>query len=299
MTLLDGKVAIVTGAGAGIGRSEALSLARQGATVVVNDVSRASADKVASEIASAGGRAVADYSDAADWKTGGTLVDLAVSSFGELDIVVTNAGIMRRNSIVDVSEDELDAQVAVLFKGTYTLFHHAGRYWKSRYEAGVRRHRTIVATSSSAGIPGGVRESNVYGSMKAAVAALALVAALELRPYGITVNTILPHAATRMDAAAKGLPDPGDWDVDDPDPMNPQSVANVVSYLASEQAAWLSGQTFEITGTNVRRWVTWAPAGEVDRDQPWTPQALGDALATTIYGTLPAGRFIPETAGLR
>jgi NAD(P)-dependent dehydrogenase (short-subunit alcohol dehydrogenase family) len=287
------KVAIVTGAGNGIGRAEALALAAAGASVVVNDVGDAAASAVVSEILGAGGRAVAVAGDVAEWKTNAGLVAEALRSFGRLDIVVTNAGIVRRSPIAAVTEQDLDDQVAVLFKGTFGLIRHAASYWQSEHANGIRAHRTIVATSSSAGVPGGVREFSVYGAMKSGIAALALGAALEFRDFGVTVNAILPHAATRMDADAKGLPDPGVFAAGDPSPDNPQHVANVVCYLASERAAWLSGQVFEITGTSVRRWLPWSPGASVSSPSPWTPEALDAAMATEVYGTLPGGRVIP------
>jgi 3-oxoacyl-[acyl-carrier protein] reductase len=288
------KVAIITGAGNGIGRAEALSLAASGVAVVVNDVGLAAALAVVDEILGAGGRAVAVAGDVAEWKTNADLVAEALRSFGRLDIVVTNAGIVRRSPIATVTEKDLDDQLAVLFKGTFGLIRHAASHWQSEHANGNRAHRTVVATSSSAGVPGGVREFSVYGAMKSGIAALALGAALEFRDFGVTVNAILPHAATRMDAGAKGLPDPGVFGSEDPSPDNPQHVANVVCYLASERAAWLSGQVFEVTGTNVRRWLPWSPGSEVSSQSPWTPEALDAAMATQVYGTLPGGRVIPS-----
>jgi NAD(P)-dependent dehydrogenase (short-subunit alcohol dehydrogenase family) len=293
MGVFQGKVAIVTGAGNGIGRAEALALAARGAAVVVNDLGDGAADSVVGEIAAAGGHAVACCGDVSDWKATSDLVEQALSEFGRLDVVVANAGIMRRSPIVSVTEKDFDDQLAVLFKGTFGLIRHAAAHWKSEHSAGRRAHRTIVATSSSAGVPGGVQEFSVYGAMKSGIAALALGAALEFRPFGVTVNAILPHAATRMDAAAKGLPDPGQFSPGDASPDNPWHVANVVCYLASEQASWLSGQIFEITGTEVRRWLPWSPGAEVSSPEPWTPEALDAALAARIYGTLPGGRVIP------
>src|ERR1700678_2646195 len=236
------KVAIVTGAGNGIGRAEALALAGLGAAVVVNDLGGGSADAVVSEIVAGGGRAVANCGDVSDWKATSDLVEQALSEFGRLDIVVANAGIVRRSPIVEVTEKDLDDQLSILFKGTFGLIRHAAAHWKSEHSAGNRAHRAVVATSSSAGVPGGVQEFSVYGAMKSGIAALTLGAALEFRGFGVTVNAILPHAATRMDADAKGLPDPGVFGSSDPSPDNPQHVANVVCYLASERAAWLSGQ---------------------------------------------------------
>jgi NAD(P)-dependent dehydrogenase (short-subunit alcohol dehydrogenase family) len=293
MGVFTDKVAIVTGAGDGIGRAEALALAAEGAAVVVNDVRERSADAVVAEIAGHGGRAVAAACDVSEWKATGELVGQALTSFGRVDIVVSNAGIVRRSPIAAVTEQDLDDQVAVLFKGTFGLIRHAAAHWQSEFEAGNRAHRTIVATSSSAGVPGGVQEFSVYGAMKSGIAALTLGAALEFRGFGVTVNAILPHAATRMDADAKGLPDPGRFTVGDAHPESPFHVANVVTYLASEQAAWLSGQVFEITGTEVRRWLPWSPGAEISSATPWSINALDTAMATHIYGSLPGGRVIP------
>jgi NAD(P)-dependent dehydrogenase (short-subunit alcohol dehydrogenase family) len=300
MGTLTGKVAIVTGAGNGLGRSEALSLAAHGAAVVVNDLGGPDggpgpADAVAAEIAAAGGRAVAAADDVSDWQASAGLLKTALAEFGRLDIVVTNAGLVRRGAITEVTEADLDLQVGVLFKGTYGLVHHVGAYWKGLYEAGDRAHRTMVLTSSSAGVPGGVQEFSVYGAMKSGVAALALGAALEFRAFGVTVNAILPHAATATDSLAKGLAEVQRFEPGSMDPMNPEHTANVVAYLAGERASWLSGQVFEITGTNVRRWVRWSPAAEVEAERQWTPEALDTALATAVYGTLPAGRVVPVT----
>ena len=309
---LAGTVAIVTGAGNGIGRSEALSLAARGAAVVVNDLGVGAAGgpgsagpgspagepgpagAVAAQIVASGGRAVASHADVSDWKACAGLVEQALDAFGRLDILVTNAGIVRRGPIAEVTEDDLDAQVAVLFKGTYGMVRHVAALWRDSRDAGSRAHRTMVLTSSSAGVPGGVGEFSVYGAMKAGIAALALGAALELRAFGVTVNAILPHAATRMDSLAKGLPDYQRFAPESLDALNPQHVANVVAYLASARASWLSGQVFEITGTSVRRWLPWSPGAEVTSERQWTPEALDAALATMVYGTLPAGRVIPQ-----
>jgi NAD(P)-dependent dehydrogenase (short-subunit alcohol dehydrogenase family) len=301
MADLDSMVAVVTGAGGGIGRYEALTLAARGAAVVVNDVgsrrdsgSQRSADQVVAEILAGGGRAVANYSDVSDWKTGSKLLEQALGEFGRLDIVVSNAGVARRSFIVDVTESDFDLQVGVLFKGTFALVHHVASYWKREFEAGNSSHRTIIVTSSSAGVPGGVQESSVYGALKAALATFTLGAALEFRQFGVTINTVLPHAASLMDSTFKGLPEPGLFATDDMDPMNPQHVANAVAYLASANSSWLSGQAFEITGTNLRRWVPWSVAGEIESEVQWTVEGLDTALAATVYNTLPAGRVIQK-----
>jgi NAD(P)-dependent dehydrogenase (short-subunit alcohol dehydrogenase family) len=246
--LLDGKVAVVTGGGSGIGWSDALTLATQGIAVVVNDLGP-SAHEVVAEIATAGGQAVANSGDVTEGTTTQDLVDQAVKEFGSLDIVITNGGIVRRGAIVDVTEADLDAHISVLFKGTYSLLHHAGVYWRHEYGAGDRKRRAIVTTSSNGGIPGSVPEFLIYSGMKAAIATGTLDAALE--------------------------------------------------HFASEWAAWLTGQIYEITGTNVRRWLPWSPALEVESDAQWTPDNLDDPLAQSGYGTLPSSRVVQKKVSPR
>ena len=295
MPLLSGRVAIVTGAGAGIGRAEARALAAHGAAVVVNDLAgrNESAEKVCEEIVAAGGRAVAHEADAADWATGDALVGRAMDTFGRLDVVVANAGLVRRSPLVAVTEEDLDRQTAVLFKGTYGLLHHAARRW-STHEAGPGDHRTVVLTSSSAGVPGGVEEFSVYGALKAAVATLATTAALELAPHGVTVNAILPHAATRMDAEAKGIAEvPGPAD-DETHLDSPRHVGEFVAWLVSHRAAHLSGQVFEVSGRAIRLWRPWGVAAELPGTAPWTPDVLDAEVAGHVYRTRPVGRRIPR-----
>jgi NAD(P)-dependent dehydrogenase (short-subunit alcohol dehydrogenase family) len=294
MSLLKGRVAIVTGAGAGIGRAEALALSAHGAAVVVNDLrGDGSAEQVSEEIRAAGGRVIAHEADVADWATGEVLVALALETFGRLDVVIANAGIVRRSPLVAVTEEDVDSQVGVLYKGSFGLLRHAAHWW-STHEEDTDGHRTFLATSSSAGVPGGVEEFSVYGSLKAGIAALTTTAALELAPHGITVNAILPHAATRMDAQAKGLAViPGV--ADDHDNLDsPRHVGDFAAWLVSRRAAHLSGQVFEVSGRAIRLWRPWSVAAELPGTAPWTPDTLDEEIATHIYRTRPPGRRVPR-----
>ena len=298
---LDGKVALVTGAGNGIGRAEALELARHGAAVVVNDLGTSvagtgsdhnAADSVAAEIIARGGQAVANYGDVGDWDAARGMVHQAVDAFGGLDILVNNAGIVRRSAILDLVSADVDTHMRVLFKGTIGTLHHAGAYWRDERAAGRGRRRSVVNTSSSAGVPGGVQEFSLYGSMKAAIASLTMTAALEWRALDVTVNAICPHASTRMDSFAKSLPTYRHEFDEELDPEDPRCTADVVTWLASDLAAFVTGQVFEVSGGLVRHWRPWSAGAEVDTTTRWTPASLATAVATHVFGTIPGGRVV-------
>src|SRR5438552_10202669 len=206
MGLLDGKVAIVTGAGHGVGRGEALLLAKQGAKVVVNDlggsVSGEGADKRAAEevadlIRSRGGEAAANYDDVADWNGAKNLVQQAVDQFGRLDVLVNNAGILRDKMLFSMAEDDFDAVIRVHMKGTFVCTHHAANYWREQSKAGNQPRAAIVNTVSSAGLQGNVGQAN-YGSAKAGIAALTIISSLELGRLGVRANAVAPGGMTRM-----------------------------------------------------------------------------------------------------
>jgi NAD(P)-dependent dehydrogenase (short-subunit alcohol dehydrogenase family) len=285
---LAGTVAVVTGAGQGIGRAEAIALAGQGAAVLVNDLPGGGADQVAEAIRRRGGMAVVSEADVSDWAACGALVDQAVDQLGGLDVVVANAGIVRRGRIDEIGEHDLDALYGVLLKGPTALLHHAFRWWGDEQGAGRGRPRTAVTTSSSAGVPGGVEEFGLYGAIKAAVAALTVTAALEMYAKDVTVNAICPHAATRMDAFAKDLPFDKAQELDDRSPLSTGHVGNFVAWLASPAARHLTGQVFEVGGGTVRHWLPWSAGAEC----PSTPEALSAALASV--GSKPVGRSIPR-----
>src|SRR3954462_680060 len=206
MGLVDGKVAIVTGAGHGVGRGEALLLAKEGAKVVVNDLGgsvggegadKRPAEEVAEVIRSNGGEAVANYDDVADWNGAKNLVQQAVDSFGKLDILVNNAGILRDGMLFKMTEADFDAVIRVHLKGTFAMTHHAANYWRDQSKAGNQPRAAIVNTVSSAGLQGNVGQAN-YGAAKAGVAGLTTITALEGSRYGVRANAVPPGGATRM-----------------------------------------------------------------------------------------------------
>jgi NAD(P)-dependent dehydrogenase (short-subunit alcohol dehydrogenase family) len=303
MRVLSGKVAIVTGAGNGIGRAEAVALAAHGSAVVVNDLGGSvdgssgggsvAADAVVAMIRARGGRAIANYSDVSDWEQGARMVQQAVEEFGGLDILVNNAGINRRVRVSEASEDDVDALTRVLFRGTFSLLRHAARYWCDEHDAGSRRPRAVVNTSSSAGVPGGVEEFSLYGSMKAAIAALTMTAALELRPFGISVNAICPHAASRMDSSAKHLDHRESDLTGDYLPDDPRYVSDLVSWLVSGEARYVSGQVFEVGGGMLRKLKPWSEGAQIEHAVEGDIEQLGRLIASQILGTLPSGRIVP------
>jgi NAD(P)-dependent dehydrogenase (short-subunit alcohol dehydrogenase family) len=287
MGLLDGKVAVVTGAGHGIGRGEALELARQGAKVVVNDVGgsvhgegvdKRPAEEVADIIRGRGGEAAANYDDVADWAGAANLVRQAVDEFGRLDVLVNNAGIVRDAMLFSMSEDDFDAVVRVHLKGTFATTHHAAVYWREESKAGRQPRAAIVNTVSSAGLQGNVGQAN-YGAAKAGIAAFTVIAAQELARYGVRVNAIAPAARTRMTEQTPGLGDivkapndPGTFDV-----WNPANVSPLVAYLATEGCP-LTGRVLFVQGGQVRVFQPWTMTATLEKDDRWTVDQLAKEL---------------------
>ena len=241
MGTLDGRVAIVTGAGRGIGREHALLLAAEGASVVVNDVGRSldgeeatetTAEQVVAEIVASGGRAVANSSDVSNWDQGGEMIDLAVDTFGRLDILVNNAGIVRDAVLINMTEAEWDSVLAVNLKGHFVPTRWAANYWRSESKAGRDVTARLVHTSSGSGLSGNPGQAN-YGSAKAGVAALSLICAKELSRYGVHSNCLVPTARTRMTEATPWLSErikaPADSAA--PDPWDPANMSPIVGYL--------------------------------------------------------------------
>lgn len=262
--MLEGKVAIVTGAGRGLGRAHALALASEGAAVVVNDYGvtlggvpdegNPAADVVAA-IEAAGGRAFADRSDCADWDSAQRLVAKTVERFGDLDILVNNAGILRDRMSFNMSEAEFDDVVRVHLKGHFAMIRHAAAHWREQSKAGRHRRRSIINTTSEAGLHGTVGQVN-YVAAKAGIAAMTLSLARELAPLGVAVNAVSPRATTRFTEGVKGATE-----------APAEAVAALVAYLASDAASDVSGQVLVAYGGRVARMRGWAVARKVDRSR--------------------------------
>jgi len=252
MTVLEGRIAIVTGAGRGIGRAHALELARQGAKVVVNDFgvslagetdAESPAEAVVSEIKALGGEAVANGADVADFGQAEAMVQQAIDTFGGLDIVVNNAGILRDRMLVNMTEEEWDAVIKVHLKGTFGVSRFAAAYWRERSKNGETNEARIINTTSPSGIFGNAGQTN-YGAAKAGIATFTIIAAMELERYGITVNAIAPTALTRM-TEDLGLGNASD---EAKAAMDPRWIAPLCTWLASPQSNGVTGQVFEVSG---------------------------------------------------
>jgi NAD(P)-dependent dehydrogenase (short-subunit alcohol dehydrogenase family) len=286
--LCDGRVVIVTGAGRGLGRAHALEFARQGARVVVNDLgtgrdggggSDEPARRVVEEIEAAGGRAVASTADVADWDGAAALVRTAVDAFGRLDVLVNNAGFLRDRMLVSMGEDDWDAVIRVHLKGHFCPTRHAAAYWRERSKRGEPVAARVINTSSGAGLLGSVGQAN-YSAAKAGIAALTQVAAVELARYGVTVNAIAPAARTRMTEQA--MPDAMRPPEAGFDAMAPENVAPLVVWLASSEAADVTGRVFEVEGGLVSPAVGWRHGPRADRGARWDPAELGPVVRRLI-----------------
>ncbi len=279
MGSLDGRVAIITGAGRGLGRAHALLFAAEGARVVVNDVADDGADpaeEVAAEIRAAGGQAIGLHSDAADWEGARTLVETAIEAYGGVDILVNNAGILRDRLIVNMTEGEWDEVIRVHLRGHFCPTHHVAAYWRDEHKAGRAAPRNMINTSSTSGLLANPGQSN-YGAAKSGIATFTQIVAKELSRFDVKVNCIAPVARTRLTLATPGLGDimaTRDGMFDEWDPGN---VAPVVAYLAST-ACRFNGETFFVRGGTVQRVRSWELAESVRCEGAWSVDALADAL---------------------
>ena len=297
MGILDGKIAIVSGAGHGIGRGEALELAAQGAKVVVNDLGGSSsgegadkrtADEVVEVITSRGGEAVANYDDVSDFGGAENMIDTAYDAFGGLDILVNNAGIIRDKMIVSMTEDDFDSVIRVHLKGTFAATKFACIRWRERSKAGETVRASVVNTVSSAGLQGNVGQAN-YGSAKAGIAALTIVTSLEGSRFGVRANAVAPGGVTRLTGGVLK-----DVEVKEPDAygdeefnrLNPQNSAPMVAWLASDQALHVTGQVFRAVGTNISHYEPWRLGAAVDNpkgDVRWDPSDIAAEVNAQIF----------------
>jgi NAD(P)-dependent dehydrogenase (short-subunit alcohol dehydrogenase family) len=273
MGALDGRIAIITGAGRGIGREYALLFAAEGAKVVVNDLGDA-AQEVVDEIVAAGGQAVANNDDVADWEGGKRLIDAAIDTYGDLHVLVNNAGILRDRVLINMSEEEWDAVIHVHLKGHFVPTRHAAAYWREQTKAGKEVKASVINTSSTSGLLGNPGQTN-YGAAKAGIAAFTTIAATELARYGVRVNALTPNARTRMTVETPGLADivAAPTDAAAFDAWDPANIAPLVAYLATEDCP-ATGKVYFILGGQVRLFQPWTLTDTIEKDDRWTVAEL-------------------------
>lgn len=283
MGSLDGRVAIITGAGRGIGREHALLYAAEGAKVVVNDLGgnidgtgedRAPAQVVVDEIKAMGGEAVANIDNVADWEGAQRLINTAVETFGDLHVLVNNAGILRDRVLVNMTEQEWDAVIAVHLKGHFCPSRFAASYWREQSKAGKSLKGSIINTSSTSGLLGNPGQTN-YGAAKAGIAAFTIIAATELQRYGVRVNAIAPAARTRLTEQTPGFGDliKAPEDASKFDVWDPANISPLVAYLGTENCP-ATGQVFMSQGGKIGLFKGWTMTETIDKNDRWSVSEL-------------------------
>ncbi|MEO6092134.1 MAG: SDR family oxidoreductase [Novosphingobium sp.] len=293
MGICDNRTAIITGAARGLGRAYALAFAAEGANVVVNDIGTSlggegrdtsAADGVVDEIRATGGKAVANYEDITDWDAAKRLVDAAIAAFGDLHVVVNNAGIVRDRMFVSATLDEWDATMHVHLRGHFCVSRHAVDHWRAKQKAGSAPDARIINTTSGAGLQGSIAQA-AYATAKGGIAALTLVQAAELGRYGITANALAPSARTRMTEQAfaeKMATGEQAFDV-----MDPDNIAPTVVWLGSSASAHVTGCVFELEGGKIMLEDGWREGPAVDRGARWEPADVGPAVADLLAHRTP------------
>lgn len=288
MSLLKGRVAIITGAGGGLGAAHAKVLAAEGCAVVVNDINQAAAQAVVDEITAAGGQAVVNTSDITNYEDSARAVQQAIESFGDLHVVLNNAGVNRDRMFASMTEAEWDTIMAVHLKGHFCITSHAVHYWRDQSKAGKAVSARIINTTSGAGLQGSVGQSN-YAAAKGGIAALTLNQAAELGRYGITANAVAPAARTGMTMAVEAMatrmvkPQDGSFDY-----WAPENVSSLLAWLASDEAGDVTGQVFESEGGKISICDGWRSTQGVDKGARWQPAEVGEAVYKLIADAVPA-----------
>jgi NAD(P)-dependent dehydrogenase (short-subunit alcohol dehydrogenase family) len=289
MGVLEGRIAVITGAGRGIGREHALLFAREGARVVVNDLGGSvegtgsdlsAAEQVVEEIRAAGGQAVANHDDVADWEGGRRLVQAALDSFGDLHVLVNNAGILRDRVLVNMTEEEWDSVIRVHLKGHFVPTRHAAAYWREQSKAGREVKASVVNTSSTSGLLGNPGQSN-YGAAKAGIAAFSIIIAQELGRYGVRVNAIAPAARTRMTEQTPGLSEVVKKPETGFDAWDPAHISPLVACLAMEDCP-ATGKTFFVQGGKVQSMTRWQMGKEIDCGGHWEVAELAKRIGEIL-----------------
>lgn len=286
--ILDGRVAIITGAGGGLGAAHARVFAAEGACVVVNDINTEAAQTVVDEITAAGGKALVNSSDITNYEDSGNAVKQAIDTFGALDIVLNNAGINRDRMFASMTGAEWDAIMAVHLKGHFCISSHAVHYWRDKSKAGEKVEARIINTTSGAGLQGSIGQSN-YAAAKAGIAALTLNQAAELGRYGITANAVAPSARTAMTTAVESMaermkkPEDGSFDH-----FAPENVSTLLAWLASTQSSHVTGRVFEAEGGKISIADGWRTTEGVDKGAQWQPAEVGEAVAELLKKEVPA-----------
>jgi NAD(P)-dependent dehydrogenase (short-subunit alcohol dehydrogenase family) len=284
MGALDGRVAIITGAGRGVGREHALLFAHEGAKVVVNDLGGAEdgsgsdatpADEVVAEIRAAGGTAIANHDDVADWEGGQRLINAAVEEFGDLHVLVNNAGILRDRMLVNMTEDEWDAVIHVHLKGHFVPTRFAASYWREKAKAGETVNASIINTSSTSGLFGNAGQTN-YGAAKSGIASFTTILQDEIGRYGVRCNAIAPAARTRLTMTIPGAADRMSPSTDGWDPSDPMNISPFVAYLATEGCR-IAGKVFFVRGGDVHMFKPWSIVDAVSKDGYWEVDELAAA----------------------
>ncbi|MEK0363906.1 SDR family oxidoreductase [Pseudomonas sp. CBC3] len=291
MGILNDRVVIITGAGGGLGAAHARVFAAEGACVLVNDINQAAAQAVVDQITADGGRAVVNTSDITTYADSENAVRQAIETFGDLHVVLNNAGINRDRMFASMTEADWDAIMAVHLKGHFCISSHAVHYWRDQSKAGRKVDARILNTTSGAGLQGSIGQSN-YAAAKAGIAALTLNQAAELRRYGITANAVAPAARTGMTTAVESMaarmakPEDGSFDY-----WAPENVSNVLAWLASAESAQVTGQVFEAEGGRISLADGWRTGVTREKNERWQPGEAGEAIAQ-ILAEAPAAQKV-------
>ena len=291
MAICTQRTVVITGAGAGLGRAYALAFAQEGANVVINDIRAEAAQAVADEVRAAGGQAIANTGDITSLAGAQSILDATLAAFGDVHVLVNNAGVLRDRMFLSLSEEDWDTVMRVHLRGHFCMGNTFGRYWRDRKKAGHAVDARIINTSSGAGLQGSIGQSN-YVAAKGGIAALTLVQAAELGRYGITVNSLAPAARTAMTEA--GMPDMVKKPESGFDIWDPLNVASIVVWLGSAQSAHVTGRCFEAKGGEISVADGWHTGKITDKGARWEPAELG-AVVDRLIAEAPAPQKVYGT----